>query len=152
MKVLSEKQQRIVGFIDRFLSDKGYPPTIRDIQAGCQVSSTSVVDYNLILLNRYMENSRGESETRPLRSLLSLLAVAPMPEDHVCIMYTTMPFAGEPDWGVRADAVKVVRHWQELAADDEELVLKIAPVVKAMKEMLAGETNPYVLPVAESEP
>lgn len=65
MKELSERQQSILGFIEEFLADNGYPPTIRDIQAGCEISSTSVVDYNLNALrtkgyiNRNAEVSRG---------------------------------------------------------------------------------------------
>jgi repressor LexA len=65
MKKLSDKQRRIISYIDRFLSDKGYPPSIRDIQAGCGISSTSVVDYNLNILEskghirRHAEVSRG---------------------------------------------------------------------------------------------
>jgi repressor LexA len=52
-------------YIDRFLSSNGYPPSIRDIQAGCNISSTSVVDYNLNILERkqyirrHAEVSRG---------------------------------------------------------------------------------------------
>lgn len=57
MKKVSDKQKRIVKFIERFLSDKGYPPSIRDIQSGCNISSTSVVDYNLKILE-----SRGQIE------------------------------------------------------------------------------------------
>ncbi len=52
MKVLSARQQRIVNFIRRFWEGEGYPPTIRDIMGGCGVSSTSVVDYNLNILER----------------------------------------------------------------------------------------------------
>jgi len=65
MKKLSDKQNRILKFINRFLTDKGYPPAIRDIQAGCRISSTSVVDYNLNILERegylrrHSEVSRG---------------------------------------------------------------------------------------------
>ncbi len=65
MKKLSDKQKRIIKYIDRFLSDKGYPPSIRDIQTGCGISSTSVVDYNLNILEnkghirRHAEVSRG---------------------------------------------------------------------------------------------
>jgi len=65
IKRLSDKQKRIISFLERFLTDKGYPPSIRDIQTGCKISSTSVVDYNLnILENRgYLERhadvSRG---------------------------------------------------------------------------------------------
>jgi len=52
MKNLSPKQQTIIDFIRQFLVDRGYPPTIRDIQASCSISSTSVVDYNLNILEQ----------------------------------------------------------------------------------------------------
>ena len=44
---LSEKQQQILEFLETFIADHDYPPSIRDIQNGCNISSTSVVDYNL---------------------------------------------------------------------------------------------------------
>jgi repressor LexA len=44
---LSTKQQRIIEFLRAFLDEHDYPPSIRDIQQGCDISSTSVVDYNL---------------------------------------------------------------------------------------------------------
>ncbi|MFC1903694.1 transcriptional repressor LexA [Chloroflexota bacterium] len=76
MKVLSAKQQRIIDFVHRFLVDRGYPPTIRDIQGGCGISSTSVVDYHLNILEkegylrRHREVSRGiELFARSLTSL-----------------------------------------------------------------------------------
>jgi repressor LexA len=65
MKKLSDKQRRIIRFIDKFLVDRGYPPSIRDIQGGCGISSTSVVDYNLNILegrgylSRHADVSRG---------------------------------------------------------------------------------------------
>ncbi|MBN1691929.1 MAG: repressor LexA [Dehalococcoidales bacterium] len=65
MKRLSEKQRLIAKYINKFLSKKGYPPSIRDIQKGCNISSTSVVDYNLNILesrgiiSRHAEISRG---------------------------------------------------------------------------------------------
>jgi repressor LexA len=34
------------------VEDRGYPPTIRDIASGCAISSTSVVKYNLDILER----------------------------------------------------------------------------------------------------
>ena len=51
-KGLSGRQERMVGFIREFLQDNGIPPTVRDIQKACDISSTSVVDYNLRLLQR----------------------------------------------------------------------------------------------------
>ncbi|MDA0301597.1 MAG: transcriptional repressor LexA [Chloroflexi bacterium] len=44
---LSEKQQLILEFLESFIAEHDYPPSIRDIQNGCSISSTSVVDYNL---------------------------------------------------------------------------------------------------------
>ena len=52
MKRLSDKQQHMLAFISDFVNDRGYPPTIRDILGGCKISSTSVVDYNLRVLER----------------------------------------------------------------------------------------------------
>ncbi len=76
VKVLSVRQQRIVDFIYGFLLDNGYPPTVRDIQSGCGISSTSVVDYHLKVLEkeghirRHPEVSRGiELLTMSLASL-----------------------------------------------------------------------------------
>jgi len=52
MKKLSSRQNRILQFIGEFIDDQGYPPTVRDIQHACDISSTSVVDYNLNILQR----------------------------------------------------------------------------------------------------
>lgn len=46
-KDLSPKQRSILRFIRRFIEEHDYPPSIRQIQDGCNISSTSVVDYNL---------------------------------------------------------------------------------------------------------
>ena len=62
---LSNKQECILEFIRDFLDERQFPPTVRDIQAGCDISSTSVVDYNLRILQRdgylrrFPEVSRG---------------------------------------------------------------------------------------------
>ncbi len=47
MKGLSAKQETILQFMREFIDEHDYPPSIRDIQIGCDISSTSVVDYNL---------------------------------------------------------------------------------------------------------
>ena len=50
MKELSRRQRMILEFIETFLVENDYPPTIRDIQHELSISSTSVVDYNLKIL------------------------------------------------------------------------------------------------------
>ena len=46
-KPLTEKQKDILNFIETYIEEFGYPPSIRDIQNNCDISSTSVVKYNL---------------------------------------------------------------------------------------------------------
>jgi repressor LexA len=59
------KQQAILDFIRQFVVERNRPPTIRDIVSGCGISSTSVVDYHLNMLekkgylHRQREISRG---------------------------------------------------------------------------------------------
>ncbi len=65
MKALSPRQERILSFIRNFQRKMGFPPSIRDIAKGCEISSTSVANYNLNLLEkmgylrRHHEVSRG---------------------------------------------------------------------------------------------
>jgi repressor LexA len=63
METLSSKQKRILAFLRRFREEKDYPPTVRDILKGCSISSTSVVDYNLKILERegYIHRDREVS-------------------------------------------------------------------------------------------
>ncbi len=64
---LSERQKNILHFIARFLDQRSFPPTIREIGQAVGISSTSVVKYNLTklekeeLILRQKEVSRGLS-------------------------------------------------------------------------------------------
>ncbi|MBN1483337.1 MAG: transcriptional repressor LexA [Chloroflexia bacterium] len=52
MRKMSERQKRILRFLERYIRENSYPPTIREIQSALELSSTSVVDYNLNLLEK----------------------------------------------------------------------------------------------------
>ena len=66
---LTEKQTKLLDAIGSHMDDKGYPPTVRELQSACGISSTSVVDYNLDklenlgLITRKREVSRGIQPT-----------------------------------------------------------------------------------------
>ncbi len=75
MRALSAKQQQIIDFIHTFLVDRGYPPTIRDIVSGCGISSTSVVDYNLKILERERYIRRHREVSRGIELLARSLAL-----------------------------------------------------------------------------
>ena len=66
---LSEKQQAILEFVRTFLDENSYPPSIRDIQTGCNISSTSVVDYNLKALERLNLIRRDREVSRAIELL-----------------------------------------------------------------------------------
>jgi repressor LexA len=69
MKGLSAKQQGILEFMRRFIDEHDYPPSIRDIQIGCEISSTSVVDYNLKALERLGFIRRDREVSRAIELL-----------------------------------------------------------------------------------
>src|SRR4030042_2378463 len=92
MKKLSDKQRRIIRFIDRFPGEKGDPPSIRDIQGGCNISSTSVVDYNLNILESRGYISRHADVSRGIR----LLTRTPSAETIIAVPVIGMIAAGEP--------------------------------------------------------
>ena len=47
MDELSARQATIIDYVRAYIGQHGYPPSVRDIQDGCGISSTAVVDYNL---------------------------------------------------------------------------------------------------------
>ena len=64
---LTDRQRKILEFIEEFSDDNGYPPSIREIGSAVGISSTSVVNYNL---NRLVEEGyllRDQNVSRGLR-------------------------------------------------------------------------------------
>jgi len=107
VKALSSKQQKIIELIHQFLVDNGYPPTVREIVSGCGISSTSVVNYNLNILEqvgyirRHPEISRG----------IELLTLSPALRYRLQVPIIGQIAAGEPipvptpdTWDVTASA------------------------------------------------
>jgi len=60
---LSERQDNILKYIRSYVDERGYPPSIREIGDRVGISSTSVVDYNLRVLERdgYIRRDREVS-------------------------------------------------------------------------------------------
>jgi len=64
---LSDRQKRILETIREFTAENGYPPTIRQLGEAAGISSTSVVSYNLAILQRKGYLSRDREVSRGLR-------------------------------------------------------------------------------------
>lgn len=69
MAELTQRQRAILDFITSFIEEKDYPPSIRDIQQACDISSTSVVDYNLKALERLGYIRRDREVSRAIEVL-----------------------------------------------------------------------------------
>ncbi len=80
----SDKPERILAFLQDYFSRYHYPPSVRDIVEGCQLSSTSVADYNLKILEREgrirrdRERARTISLTQPLEPTPIESSAAPL--------------------------------------------------------------------------
>ena len=64
---LSSRQEKILKFIRRFTHEHGFPPTYREIGKAVGISSTSVVNYNLDVLERKKHIRRDRHVSRGLR-------------------------------------------------------------------------------------
>jgi repressor LexA len=106
MGELSARQQKIVDFIRRFWKDYHYPPTIRDIVNGCDISSTSVVDYNLAILERegYIKRHSGISRGIELVSNMVGEAVRKVPVIGLIAAGKPIPVPSADTWDNTASA------------------------------------------------
>ena len=81
-KGLTERQMRILDVLERFQSQNGYPPSIREICDKANISYTSVVNYYLNQLEEtgYIERdgrvSRGIRLVKPLSEIAGAAASA----------------------------------------------------------------------------
>jgi repressor LexA len=64
---LTERQQRILDFIQAFIEENQFPPSIREIGKQVRISSTSVVKYNLDALARKGLIERDPTISRGIR-------------------------------------------------------------------------------------
>ena len=95
-KQLTDRQSRMLEFIQQFSEENGYPPSIRQIGKNVGISSTSVVNYNL---NRLVEEgylSRDQNVSRGLRLTEKFLKVAEPLANVIRIPKVGRIFASEP--------------------------------------------------------
>jgi repressor LexA len=128
MKGLSAKQQGILQFMRKFIDEHDYPPSIRDIQIGCDISSTSVVDYNLKALERlgYIRRDREVSRA------IELLDGGARRRRSIPVPIIGTIAAGQPIPVPTADT------WQSIDYDN---------VFEATEDMTRGRENVFALKV-----
>src|ERR671938_839002 len=114
MRALSGRQQQMLAFIRDFVEQHGFPPSIRDIGAAVGITSTSVVDYNLRVLERegYLRRTREVSRGLELLSDLGPPRATRMVE----VPIVGRIAAGEPIEAVEGH-VEIIPFATELASE-----------------------------------
>lgn len=111
---LSERQKRILEYIEEFTLRKGYPPAIRQIGDAVGISSTSVVNYHLNILEEAGYIIRDRTISRGIRLVSSEQGLSP------CDRLVEVPVLGRivagepapvPDANVPEDTIEVPRSW-----------------------------------------
>jgi repressor LexA len=64
---ISDKQREMLAFIEGFVEEKGYPPTYEEIRIGLKISSKSLVNYHLDVLENAALLSRSPNTPRGIR-------------------------------------------------------------------------------------
>jgi len=89
MRMLSGRQKEILDFIADFIENKGYAPSVRDVVKGCGISSSSVAQYHLNVLERagFIRREREVSRS---------IALVKGPADFVPVPILGTIAAGQP--------------------------------------------------------
>ncbi len=64
---VSHKQKEMLAFIENFVEENGYPPTLEEIRVGLEVSSKSLVNHHLEALERANLITRAPNTSRGIR-------------------------------------------------------------------------------------
>jgi repressor LexA len=87
--MLSEKRQTILEFIKDYIGEKGYSPSIREIADRCKISSPSMVQYHLRILEHDGYIHRDPSVPRSIR-------LSESEDGHTSVPLLGVIAAGEP--------------------------------------------------------
>lgn len=118
---LSERQRKIVRFMEQYHERFGYPPTIREIGDATDIRSTSVVNYNLNKLVSAGYLQRSDKVSRGLR----LVATAPTGQSDKARkvnQFTRVPLVGHIVASAPVPIPEDVGHYY-----DEEALMELPP-------------------------
>jgi repressor LexA len=101
VKKLSDRQKNILKYIEAYVDERGYPPSIREIGDRVGISSTSVVDYNLRVLEREGHIRRDKEVSRGLE-----LVGGQRGQRHVQPRVVRIPVVGRIAAGLPIEAIE----------------------------------------------
>lgn len=127
MRPLSNKQQVILKYLERFADKNGYAPSLRDISSDCGLKSHTVALYYLNILEREGYINRSKRLPRSITFTTDIRNSSELP---------TVPLLGV----IAAGNPIAVPH-------DDVWVMRPEEAVEVPRDILAGHTNVFALKV-----
>jgi len=144
---LTDRQQAILDFIRDFSGKTRYPPTIREIGKSVGISSTSVVNYNLNVLEKQGHIARDKTISRGIKLVDE--ASEMLPVETVRIPVLGRIAAGEPmpvpgsDFAILGD--EVIELTRELLPVDDKNVFALQVRGNSMVDAMIGDGDIVVM-------
>jgi repressor LexA len=144
---LTDRQQAILDFIRDFAVKTKYPPTIREIGKSVGISSTSVVNYNLNVLEKQGFIARDKTISRGIK-LMDESSDTPLIET-VRIPVLGRIAAGEPmpvpgsDFAILGD--EVIELTRELLPVDDKNIFALQVRGNSMVDAMIGDGDIVVM-------
>jgi repressor LexA len=143
---ISERRRTILSFIQQYSGENGYPPTVREIADAAGISSTSVVNYHLNVLQEEGYIIRNREVARGLR-VVDQAQEAP-PSSTIDIPLLGVISAGMPipvpDVSHGSPAQDAIQLTRDIVSDSERLyALRVKG--QSMIDALVGDGDVVVL-------
>ena len=110
MRQTQETRSKVLEFLQDFIEERSYPPTVRDIKRGCGISSTSVVQHHLKVLERDGLIRREREISRGIRAAGCMAGTVEVPVLGTIAAGVPIPVPTEETWETPAlDRIEVPR-------------------------------------------
>jgi len=143
MAQLNARQQQILDFVREYHLDRSYMPSVREIQTACDISSTSVVDYNLRILEREGTVRRSPDISRGLELVGVHEAHADANVSNIEVFQ--IPVVGTIADGYRSEGSETITLPSELATRDPEKLFALRVKGQSMIDALITDGDLVVL-------
>jgi repressor LexA len=144
---LTDRQQAILDFIRAFSGKTKYPPTIREIGKSVGISSTSVVNYNLNVLEKQGHIARDKTISRGIKLVQESPEIPPIETVRIPVLGRIA--AGEPmpvpgsDFAILGD--EVIELTRELLPVDDKNIFALQVRGNSMVDAMIGDGDIVVM-------
>ena len=142
---LGTTRETILQFIQGFIDERGYSPTVRDILKGCEISSTAVVQYHLNVLEKEGRIHRDPEIFRSIR-LSQKKNLVTVPILGIIAAGTPIPVPNSDSWV--SPTTETLEVPQDMIGDKPVFALKVKG--RSMIDALIDDGDIVLMETADS--